>query len=573
MPTSPLCANTVYELFQASANAYGEQTALTYLGNLEPLQEQHVSYDELLANINRSARLILDLAGTRRPVVSMLLPNIPQSQYLLWAAASVGVANPINPLLSEEALYNLMLKAKTELIFVPGPMPGSDLWHKALSVAQRLPHRPKCVAVLAPGGGYTFDTLLPGYSAAELEPALQPRADDIAAYFHTGGTTGLPKIACHTHANQVAAAHAYVRCMQASSTDVALNGLPLFHVAGALVNSLGGMASGLRMLLPTLSGFRNPEVIQRHWQLVEHYGITISGGIPTSVAAMLDTPLGGHDISSLRFMISGGAPVPAALCDQLREATGLNLYQAYGMTEAAGVITLPNLQCPSIPGSAGHVSGAMQVRIASNGEICVRGPTVFPGYLGQTESPLDHGWLRTGDLGRLDDQGNLFITGRAKDLIIRSGHNIDPALIENCLESHPQVSLAAAVGMPDEYAGELPVVFVQLRQGCLASVDELRQYAFDNIAERPACPKQIFLVDTLPVTAVGKIVKHRLRELAAAYVYNERARQQCGDELAVEVNQHGDGSLVLNLDSVPLEHQDWCAEQAERLGMRVSVAA
>jgi fatty-acyl-CoA synthase len=569
MPTPPSAAKTVYELCQASANAFGEQTALTYISNLEPLQDQHISYAELFANINRSARLILDLAGTSDPVVSLLLPNIPQSQYLLWAAASVGVANPINPLLSEEALYSLMLKAKTELIFVPGPMPGSDLWQKAFNVAQRLPHRPKCVAVLAPGGDYSYDTMLPRYSPAGLEPALQPQADDIAAYFHTGGTTGLPKIACHTHANQVAAAHAYVRCMQASPTDVALNGLPIFHVAGALVNSLGGLASGLRMLLPTLSGFRNPEVIKRHWQLVEHYGITISGGIPTSVAAMVDVPVGNHDIRSLRFMISGGAPVPAALSEQLRATTGLNLYQAYGMTEAAGVITLPNLQCPSIPGSAGHVSGAIEVRIAESGEICVSGPTVFPGYLGQSESPLDNGWLRTGDLGRLDDQGNLFITGRAKDLIIRSGHNIDPALIENCLESHPQVSLAAAVGMPDEYAGELPVVFVQLRLDGQASVDELRQYAFDNIAERPACPKQIFLVEALPVTAVGKIVKHRLRELAAAFVYNERARQHCGDDLAVEVNQHSNGSLVLNLDSVPLEHRVWCSEQAGRLGMGV----
>ncbi|MNJ06531.1 Long-chain-fatty-acid--CoA ligase FadD13 [compost metagenome] len=568
MPTPPLCANTVYELFQASASAYGEQPALTYLSSLDPFQEQRIGYDALLANINRAARLILDLAGTRKPVVSLLLPNIPQSQYLLWAAASVGVANPLNPLLSEDALYNLMLKAKTELIFVAGPMPGSDLWQKTLNVAQRLPHPVKCVSVMAPGGEYCFDTLLEGYRADALEPGLQPRADDIAAYFHTGGTTGLPKLARHTHANQVAAAHAYVRCMEAGPTDVALNGLPIFHVAGALVNSLGGLASGLHMLLPTPSGFRNPEVIQRHWQLVEHYGITISGGIPTSVAAMLDVPLGNHDISSLRFMISGGAPVPAALCVQLREATGLNLYQAYGMTEAAGVITLPNLQCPSIPGSAGHVSGAMEVRIASNGEICVRGPTVFPGYLEQRESPLDNGWLRTGDLGRLDELGNLYITGRAKDLIIRSGHNIDPALIENCLESHPQVSLAAAVGMPDEYAGELPVVFVQLRQGSQASAEALRQYAFENIAERPACPKQVFLIDALPVTAVGKVVKHRLRELAAAYIYNERARQHCGEAFCAEVTQQGDGSLVVNLDSVPPEHLRGCAALAERLGMR-----
>ncbi|BAN47091.1 AMP-binding protein [Metapseudomonas resinovorans] len=568
----PPRAKTVYELLQASASAHRDKPALTYLSDLSPIEGQQVSYGELLANTHRAARLILDLAGSRKPVVSLLLPNIPQSQYLLWSAACVGVANPLNPLLCEDALYNLMLKANTELIFVLGPMPGSDLWQKTLNVARRLPHQPKCVSVVTAGGDFSFEALLDNYSAAELEAQLQPQADDIAAYFHTGGTTGLPKLACHTHANQVAAAHAYVRCMAASSADVALNGLPLFHVAGALVNSLGGIASGLHMLLPTLAGFRNPEVIQRHWQLVERYGITISGGIPTSVAAMLEVPLGGHDISSLRLMISGGAPVPAALCEQLRAMTGLNLYQAYGMTEAAGVITLPNLECPSIPGSAGHVSGAIEVRIAGNGEICVRGPTVFPGYLGHGENPLEDGWLRTGDLGRLDDQGNLFITGRAKDLIIRSGHNIDPALIENCLESHPQVSLAAAVGMPDEYAGELPVAFVQLRRGSLARVDELLAYALEHMAERPACPKRIFLLEQLPVTAVGKIIKHRLRELAAAHAYNERAEQR-GLRLTVEVNQQSDGSLVLNLENVPVEHRGWCAEQAERLGLRWDAGA
>lgn len=568
MLPSTASAKTVYELFQNSASAHGERPALTYLSSLCPLASQQVSYGELLANINRAARLILALAGKRKPVVSLLLPNIPQSQYLLWAAASVGVANPLNPLLNEDALYNLMAKAQTDLIFVPGPMPGSDLWQKAVDVAKRLPHQPRCVSVMAPGGDYNFDALLGGYSAAELEADLQPQAGDIAAYFHTGGTTGLPKLARHTHTNQVAAANAYVRCMEASSADVTLNGLPLFHVAGALVNSLGGLASGLNMLLPTPSGFRNPEVIQRHWQLVEQFGITISGGIPTSVAAMLEVPVGEHDISSLRFMISGGAPVPAALCQQLRAMTGLNLYQAYGMTEAAGVITLPNLQAPSIPGSAGHVSGDMRVRIASSGEICVKGPTVFPGYLGQSESPLDEGWLSTGDLGHLDERGNLFITGRAKDLIIRSGHNIDPALIEGCLESHPHVSLAAAVGMPDEYAGELPVVFVQLRQGSATSVDELLEHAAEHIAERPACPKQVFLLDALPVTAVGKIIKHRLRELAATHIYHERAKERCG-AISVEINQQSDGSLQLNPDGIPVEHLSWCTELAERLGISI----
>ncbi len=559
---------TVYELLQASATAHPERTALTFIHSLgAEIAEQDLSYSAFFAQLNRSARMLLDLAGTPRPVVTLLLPNIPQSQCLLWAATSIGIANPINPLLNEEALASLMEKAGTDLVVVLGPVPGTDLWQKALGASQRLPKRPRCVSVVVEGGECFYDLLLDRYSGAALEPALLPRPDDSAAYFHTGGTTGVPKLARQTHANQVAAACAYRACVQAGPEDVALNGLPIFHVAGALVNSLGGLASGLRMVLPTLGGFRNPEVIRQHWRLVEHYGITLSGGIPTSVAAMLEVPIEGHDIGSLRFMLSGGAPVPSALCEKVRELTGLELYQAYGMTECSGVIALPNLAYPAIPGSAGHVAAPIEVRI-DGGEVCVRGPTVFPGYLGQERSPLEDGWLRSGDLGHLDENGNLFITGRAKDLIIRSGHNIDPALIENCLESHPAVSMAAAVGMPDEYAGELPVVFVQLRQGQAASLDELQQFAFERIAERPACPKRVFLVEALPVTVVGKIFKQTLRELAAASAYRERVGGVC-PALDCAVAQGADGSLWISLANVPAEQREFCMQSAEALGLQV----
>ncbi|WP_137823773.1 AMP-binding protein [Pseudomonas sp. D(2018)] len=559
---------TVYELLQASASRHPERTALTFIHSLgAEIGEQNLSYAAFFAQLNRSARLLLELAGTRKPVITLLLPNIAQSQCLLWAAASIGIANPINPLLNEDALVSLMEKAGTDLVVALGPVAGSDLWQKAQGASVRLPNKPKCISVLTQGGEFFYDALLGGYSDAALEPALLPRPEDSAAYFHTGGTTGLPKLARQTHANQVAAACAYRAYMEAGPEDVALNGLPIFHVAGALVNSLGGLASGLRMLLPTLGGFRNPEVIRQHWRLVEHYGITLSGGIPTSVAAMLEVPIDGRDIGSLRFMLSGGAPVPAALCEKVKAVTGLELYQAYGMTECTGVIALPNLASPAIPGSAGHVARPIEVKI-DGGEICVRGPTVFAGYLGQDIPSLEDGWLRSGDLGHLDEQGNLFITGRAKDLIIRSGHNIDPALIESCLESHPAVSMAAAVGMPDEYAGELPVVYVQLRQGQTASSDELQQFAFDHIAERPACPKRVFQVQALPVTVVGKIFKQRLREMAAASVYRERVASRC-PMLGCEVVQGADGGLWITLTDVPAEQHDFCVERAEVLGLRV----
>ncbi|MCY1341266.1 Long-chain-fatty-acid--CoA ligase FadD13 [compost metagenome] len=568
MPASIHAARTVYELLHASAAVHAEGIALTYLDDVAPLSiSRQLSYAELFAELNRTVRLIHDLAGKPRPVVSLLLPHLPQSQCLLWGAACAGVANPLNPLLNEDALYGLMLKAETDLIFVLGPVPGSDLWDKARAVAERLPRRPSCVAVAMPAGELCYDRLLADYSPEPLAEHLLPAPQDTAAYFHTGGTTGLPKLARHSHANQVAAALAYVRSLRVGPDDVAINGLPLFHVAGALVNSLGGLAGGVRLVLPTPAGFRNPEVIRQHWHLVERFGVTVSGGIPTSVAAMLDVPLDGHDIGTLRFLLSGGAPVSAALCESVRAVTGLQLYQAYGMTEAAGVIALPNLDAPAIPGSAGHIAAPIEVRI-DGGEICVRGPTVFPGYLGQDTPPLDDGWLRSGDLGHLDEHGNLFITGRAKDLIIRGGHNIDPSLIESCLERHPAVSLVAAVGMPDEYAGELPVAFVQLRPGCTATAEELQTYALAHIAERPACPKRIFLVDSLPVTTVGKIFKPQLREQAAASLFGERALAHCG-ALGVRVSQAGDGALELRLSGVPADRRDWCVALARDLNLRL----
>lgn len=571
MSLSNTTPQNLYSLLQRSVLAHSENTALSYVEQLgETIETRQWTYAELWAEINRSARLILDLAEKPCPVVSLLLPNIPQSQSLLWGAASVGVVNPLNPLLSEEALYGLMLKAQTDLIFVLAPQVDADLWRKAQSVAERLPNQPRCVWVMSADAGLGYEQLLEQYSAADLEPELWAQSSDIAAYFHTGGTTGLPKLACLSHANLLAVAQTFAEHMESGPGAVVVNGLPIFHVAGALVLSLGSLSNGLQMVQPTLAGFRNPQAVRQYWRLVEHFGVTIGGAIPTSVASIIEVPIAGHDLSSVRFFISGGAPVPAALCERVRAVTGRELYQIYGMTECAGLITMPNLNRPSVPGSAGYITSAIKVRVADGqgcGEIQVRGPVVFPGYLGQAESPLQDGWLSTGDLGWVDADNNLFITGRAKDLIIRSGHNIDPALIENCLEQHPAVALAAAVGMPDEYAGELPVVFVQLQEGAAATVEELQDFASAHIDERPACPKRIFLIERLPVTAVGKIFKVRLRELAATRLLQERLN--CEGELDIEVIQQANGALALSLQAMPEPLRTQCAGLASGLGLRL----
>jgi len=570
MTTRP--PQTVYELLLAATQKAPQATALTFIEDLTEVNLSYrLSYEQLLSRLHKTVQMMRKLTGKSRPVVSLLLPNIPQAQTLLWAAETAGIVNPLNPLLNEEALFQLMSKAQADIVFALGPMHGQELWEKAVKVSSRLPNKPLCVSVFSPAGTTHYDSEVNRYEDFPLVGQTAPAPGDIAAYYHTGGTTGAPKLACHTHANQTAAALAVIRSMQLTGADIAINGLPIFHVAGAIVNSLAVLSAGGQLVLPTVAGFRNPDVIRQHWRLVQDLGVTISSGIPTSMASMLDAPLERADISSLRFLLTGGAPVPLKLHELSLEKLDRQLYQAYGMTESSGVIALPNLALPAVCGSVGHVATPVEVSIDA-GQICVRSPMVFPGYLG-LDSPLTpDGWLRTGDLGHLDEAGNLFITGRAKDLIIRSGHNIDPALIEGCLEQHPAVSMAAAVGMPDEYAGELPVVFVQLREGMRVASDDLHAYAMDHIAERPACPKKVIILEALPVTAVGKVFKPTLREMATDLFLEELFVPHLG-LVGIKSRHTESGQLVVKLWRVPQSEALWCTEQLRRLNLVVDELA
>jgi len=548
---------SIYHAIQAAAEARSQHTALNFITQLEPeLESIEVSYRQLFASICQAGRLIKSLCDKPRPVASFLLPNIPQAHSIMWGAESVGVVNPLNPLLNEDALQNLMALADTDVVFALGPNPLSDIWQKTQAVVARLPNKPKLIPVFFAAEGYDlYEQLQAEQDAGPLPQEWLPGLDDIASYFHTGGTTGTPKLAQNSHRNQLACVSLHHESLEGTSSDKVINGLPLFHVAGSMINGLSALCAGMEMILPTMAGFRDPKVVKNHWKIVQRYGITVAGGIPTSVAAVLDVPVGDADISSLRFLISGGSPVSAALCHEVKRVLGLELYQIFGMTECAGGVAMPNIHKPTVPGSAGFVRAAVEVEIlgakkpGDSGELLVRGDVVFPGYLSVLESPLKDGWLHTGDLGHIDEEGNLFITGRAKDLIIRSGHNIDPALIENCLEQHPAVSMAAAVGKPDSYAGELPVAYVQLFEGHQVSSEELMAYAQANIAERPASPKFIEILPELPTTAVGKVHKPTLRGMAAAVLVCELV-EQAGGVAELAVRQLDNGRLLVELKQV-----------------------
>ena len=288
------------------------------------------------------------------------------------------------------------------------------------------------------------------------------------------------------------------------------------------------------VIIGTPSGYRGDGVVKHFWELVEHHRINFFSGVPTVYAALMQQPTQGRDLSSLEYGLCGAAPMPVELMRSFQELTGLKILEGYGLTEGTCVSTCnPPLGERRIGidrparAIAGHESrhagrrGGLRARLRGRrGRRACDQRTQCVCRLSRPRSGqglwLDLGdgrrWMNTGDLGRQDADGYFYLTGRKKELIIRGGHNIDPASIEEPLHRHPAVQLAAAVGRPDVHAGELPVAYVQLRPGVSATEDELISFAKDQITERAAVPKAIRLVTTMPLTGVGKIFKPELRK-------------------------------------------------------------
>ena len=303
--------------------------------------------------------------------------------------------------------------------------------------------------------------------------------------------------------------------------------------------------AGVELIVMSPAGLRNPAIVQGFWRLVAQYNATLVGGVPTAIGAVLQVPVEDNDLSSLRAGLTGAALLPPAVVARFKEVTGRTLYEILGMTESSGLVSIDPLCGSGAVGSIGWPLPYTQVDVlhlnsdGNLGEVCapneigvlaIRGPHISPGYRDPKHSVgvFNDGRLNSGDLGYKDVEGRVYIAGRSRDLIIRSGHNIDPAMIENAMSTHPAVAVAAAVGMPDAYAGELPVCFVELHKGAAVSDEELYAHARASIDERPAWPKQIHIIDTVPLTSVGKIYKPNLRCEAAKLRVRELVRNELG---------------------------------------------
>lgn len=585
------CNKTVYELLREGADLDPDRAAFLTLPTGDPDEEPlTTTYGEFLTQVHQAANLFNRMGVTRGDVVAILAPTLPQNYTAMLAAASVGIVCQINWMLNAEHIREILKSVNAKVLVTLAPAPDYEIWEKVEGLRKDVPSLAHVLQIAlhgqTPDPEMDFDALIARENGAGLDFSNQPTPNDIALYAHTGGTTGVPKVAQLRHRAVAYKAWCYTLVLETAADHVVFAGSPLFHIGGIIFHTINTLAHGATTLVLGPRGFRNKAIVQSYWKLVERYGVTDLFGVPTTLSALANVPVDA-DISSLRpYAMTGSAGLPVAVSRYFAEKVGVRLLCNYGMTENTATIALPPRDGDPKFGSAGFRFPYTQIRIVRFGDdgktsdcgtdeignIIIKGPGVMPGYLDESRNVdcfVDDGWFVTGDLGRFDSDQYLWVTGRAKDLIIRSGNNIDPLVIEEALLKHEDVALAAAIGKPDAYAGELPMAVVQLKRPGSTTSDALREFAAGHIAERPALPSEIIIVDSVPLTAVGKISKPTLRKMVAERGFREVLAPlkdvPCTYEVAMQDHPTSGTICTITISAESLETRDKAIEIAHRV--------
>jgi long-chain acyl-CoA synthetase len=528
----------VTQLLDDAVARYGKRSCTHFLG-------RSLTYREIGALVDRTAAGLQALGVGKGAKVGIFMPNCPTFIVYYFAILKAGgtVVN-YNPLYAHEELaaqvrdsdtslmVTLDLAAlfnKVEVLLRDGILERAIVasftallpWGKSLLfrlLKRRELARPDKSAVRHK---IVRDADLLAQAWAFVPPAIDPDGD-IAVLQYTGGTTGTPKGAMLSHANVAANAAQSVAWASGlgEGDERVLAVLPFFHVfAMTAVMNFGLMRGAEIILMPRFA-------LHEAVQLIDRMRPTVMPGVPTMFVAIL-----GHsqrascDLSSLKYCVSGGAPLPIEVKREFEALTGGKVVEGYGLSEASPVVTCNPPDGPVKAGSIGQplpgtvvslrdlADPAVEVPLGEKGEICVKGPQVMKGYWRRPEETAQQfvgDFLRTGDVGRMDEEGFCFIVDRIKDLIISSGYNVYPRRIEDALYEHPAVEEATVIGIHDDYRGEAPKAFVKLRPGATASVEELRRHLGGRISKIET-PAEIELRGTLPRTMIGKLSKKELK--------------------------------------------------------------
>ncbi|WP_092869619.1 long-chain-fatty-acid--CoA ligase [Hyphomicrobium facile] len=535
----PIPKRTVPELLERAANQFPGKPAISFLGRT-------TSYSMLASEVDRVAAGLQSIGVKRGTKVGLLLPNTPTFIVYYFAILKAGgtVVN-FNPLYTLEELtfqvkdseteimitHDLtLLFSKTEALMLSGVIarsvviPFASVLPPLKSVLFRLLKRKDVADVRASrAANRVIDGVALAATSAPMTPVAIDPDEDVAVLQYTGGTTGTPKGAMLTHANltaNTAQIAAWAVDLEPGNESI-LGALPLFHVfAMTVVMNMGVELAAKIILIPR---FQLVEVLK----LLNRERPTVLPAVPTIFTAMLNYPqFKSYDVSSLRFCISGGAPLPMEVKLKFEAVSGAKVVEGYGLSEASPVLTCNPVQGEPVAGSIGPPMPGTTISLrdiedptkevaqGERGELCAKGPQIMKGYWkkpAETEKQFVGEFLRTGDVAIMDEHGYFSIVDRIKDLIICSGYNVYPRRIEEAIYTHPAVEEVTVIGIADDYRGEAPKAFIKLKNGMQATAEDILKHLEPKIS-KIEMPAAIEFRDSLPKTMIGKLSK---KELAA----------------------------------------------------------
>ena len=501
--------NTIGALVDFQAKKYGDKPYI-----IVPDGPRVVTYQQLGERINRIVGSLRQQGISKGDKVSILLPNIPEYTYIFFGAMKMGaVANTINIHLQAPELQYILEHAESKIVVAsPDFLPLlQEVWQLR---GKTLP-----VAILNEGDEDLHFQQAP---LSAPTPPAEVSPEDESELLYTTGTTGRPKGVLLTHSNLLSEAQFIIEGHGLTENDRSLCLLPFFHINGQVVNMVSGLLAGSSIILPrrfSASAF---------WSTLAKYDATWFNAVPTIYSILLNRPkeeMENLDLSQLQFGRSASAPLPVSVIEAFTERFHVPIIETYGISETASQVTTnPSDPSKQKPGSAGKAQGC-EVKIINKegqelpqgqqGEIMVKGNNVMKSYYKNPEATAEavtpDGWFHSGDLGYLDADGFVFITGRIKELIIRGGENIQPREIDEVLYSHPKIQDAATVGVPDPLFGEEVKSFVVLKPGEKCSEEELLDYCRQHLAAFK-CPKSIAFIQEMPKSPGGKIIRRKLLE-------------------------------------------------------------
>ena len=495
-----------------------EETAKHYRGKTAiALGDRRLSYAELDEASNKIANALIKMGVSKGDRVAMLLSNSPEFAVIYFGIIKIGaIAVPLDTKYKVGELASLFDDSQPKVLVTESPfleplvpiLPGFEYMEHVIDLSSR--HE---------GRFLSYQEIMATSSARKVK--VDPESEDIASIAYTSGPTFRPRGVMLSHQSLATGATISGDGFRQTDEDVVvLFALPLHHVVGLEAVLLTSISKGSTVvMLPGLS-------INGLIGIIEKRGATIFMGVPfifILMVRMAEEEGIKHDLSSLRLCCAGGAPVPTNIMKRFKRRYGLDIVQFWGLTEATAYLTFQPVDGTGKLGSTGKALPGWEVKMVDDngkelppnqpGEIIVRGP-IMKGYYNNprvTAETIRDGWLHTGDIGRVDEDGELFILGRKKEMIIAKGQNIYPSDIEDVLYTHPKVAEAAVVGIPDELRGEVIRAIISLKAGEVATEQEIKRFCLEHIANYKV-PKQVIFLDSLPKTATGRIRKEDLKK-------------------------------------------------------------